>query len=61
MVLDTSLLNTQRYKIRIKGKVVATEKGALGSLSTTVANFTFIPIYIYIYIYFMSLWEPKFP
>ena len=53
MVLDTSLLNTRQYKIRIKGKmeqsrersspplhlgVVATEKGAFWSLSTTVAN-----------------------
>ena len=52
MVLDASLLNTQHYKIHIKGKVeqsrersnglplhlgvVAIEKGA----STTVANFT---------------------
>ena len=34
--------------------VVATEKGAFESLSTTVANFTyfyFIYIYIYIYMY----------
>ena len=52
MVLDTSLFNTQQYKVRIKGKmeqsrerssaplhlgVVATEKGAFWSLSTTVA------------------------
>ena len=57
MVLDTSLLNTQQYKIRIKGKmeqsrerssalpytfgVVAIEKGAFRYPSTTVANFTF--------------------
>ena len=56
MVLHTSLLNTQYYKVRIKGKVeqskerisalphrdvVAIEKGALASPSTTVANFTF--------------------
>ena len=50
MVLDTSLLNTQQYKVRIKGKVeqsresssalprhpgvVAIEKGAFGSSST---------------------------
>ena len=40
MVLDTSLLNTQQYKIRIKG-VVAIEKGAFWSPSTTVANFTY--------------------
>ena len=56
MVLDTSLLNTQKYKVRIKGKVeqskerssahmhlgvVAIEKGAFWSPSTTVASFTF--------------------
>ena len=59
-VLDTSLLNTQHYKVRIKGKVeqsrgrssalplnfgvVAIEKRAFWSPSTTVANFTY---YIY--------------
>ena len=46
MVLDAILLNTQHYKVRIKGKVeqssvVAIEKGAFGLPSTTVANFTF--------------------
>ena len=57
MVLDTSLLNIQHYKVRIKGKVkqsrerssalplhfsvVAIEVGAFWSPSTTVANFTF--------------------
>ena len=57
MVLDASLLNTQHYKVRIKGKVeqcregvapsptpcvvVATKKGAFGLPSTMVANFTF--------------------
>ena len=61
MVLDATLLNTQYYKIRIKGKVkqsmrkeyrpplhhgvVAVEKGAFGSPSTTVANFTFFLLY----------------
>ena len=43
MVLDAVLLNTQHYKVRIKGKVeqsrdwsgvVAIEKGAFGSPST---------------------------
>ena len=53
MVLDTSLLNTQHNKVRIKGKVeqtkergsaslhfgvVANEKRAFGSPSTMVAN-----------------------
>ena len=47
MVLNISLLNTQQYKVRIKGKVeqfgvVAIEKGALWSPSTTVANFTLL-------------------
>ena len=63
MVLDTILLNTQQYKVRIKGKeeqswerssalplhldVVAIEKGAFWLPSTTVANFTF---YLHIYL-----------
>ena len=54
MVLDTSLLNTQQYKVRIKGKVeefwerssalplhlgvVTIEKGAFWSPSTKVAS-----------------------
>ena len=56
MVLDAFLLNTQDYKVRIKGKVeqsreknsalhlsvVAIEKEAFRSPSTTVANFTFL-------------------
>ena len=64
MVLDASLLNTQHYKVRIKGKVeqsreavapplhigvVAIEKGAFGLPSTMVANF-FMYIYIHKYI-----------
>ena len=54
IVLNAALLNTQLYKVRIKGKVeqsrewsmvlpygeVAIEKGAFGSSVTTVANFT---------------------
>ena len=58
MVLDTALLNTQLYKVRIKGKVeqsrewssalpytsVAIEKGALGSPSTKVTDFTLLCI-----------------
>ena len=56
MVLNVSLLNTQHYKVWTKGKVeksrerssaipiplgvVAIEKGAFKSPSTTVANFT---------------------
>ena len=65
MVLGAALLNTQHYKVRIKGKVdqsrklsstlpytsvVAIEKGALGSPSIKFTNFTFY-IHIYIYIY----------
>ena len=59
MVLDASLLGTQHYKVRIKGKVeqsrkgvapslhigvVAIEKGAFGLPSTMVANFTLLYI-----------------
>ena len=43
MVLDTSLLNTQQYKVRIC--VEAIEKGAFWSPSTTVANFTYFTIF----------------
>ena len=54
MVLDATLLNNQRYKVRIKVKwinpgngvasplhfgVVTFEKGAFRSLSTNVSNF----------------------
>ena len=48
MVLDTSLLNTQQYKVRIKGKVEQSRErrsalpyfsGAFGSPSITVASF----------------------
>ena len=57
MVLDAALLSTQHYKLRIKGKVeqnrkewcpplqlgvVAIEKGAFGSPSTKVTNFTYL-------------------
>ena len=57
MVLDTSFLITEHYKVRIKGKVeqsrercsallcvVATAKGVFWSASTTVAKFTFLII-----------------
>ena len=58
IVLDTSLLNTQHYKVRIKGKVeqsrersstlplhlsvVAIKNGAFESPSTMVTNFTYL-------------------
>ena len=56
MILDASLLNTQHYKVQIKGKrsnpekgvtppphlsVVAIKKGTFRSPSTTVTNFAF--------------------
>ena len=50
MVLDTSLLNTQHYKVWIKVKVgqswersctLAYKKCAFGSPLTTIANFTY--------------------
>ena len=53
-VHDASLLNTQHYKVWIKGKwrnpvvVVANEKEAFRSLSTTISQLT---TYVYIYIY----------
>ena len=58
MVLDATFLNTQFYKVRIKvkriniGKSVAPpstpfEKGAFGSPSNTVVNFTNIYLSIY--------------
>ena len=64
MVLDTSLLSTQQYKVCIEGKVeqskerssifprhlgvVAIEKGAFRSPSTTVANLLLTNIYIWL-------------
>ena len=61
MVLDAPLFNTQHYKVQIIGTiygkelhppqnlgVVANEKGAIGLLSTMVANFTYIYIHKYI-------------
>ena len=51
MVLDATLINTQHYKVRIKGKVEQSStprcssyliKGAFESPSTTVANFTLL-------------------
>ena len=58
MVLDASLLNTQHYKVRIKGKVEQSregvapfptpiEKGAFGLPSTMVANFTYFTYIIH--------------
>ena len=74
MVLDTSLLNSQDYKVRIKSKVeqsmarssalpytlsvVVIEKGAFGSLSTMVTNFTLYIYIIYIYIYIYAYSHP---
>ena len=59
MVRDATLLNTQHYKIRINSKVEqfkkwscalsyssAIEKGAFGSPSTKVADFTYLYICI---------------
>ena len=57
MILDATLLNTQHCKVQIKGKVdnlgmewrpplhfgiVGIERGAFGSSSTKVANFTYL-------------------
>ena len=67
MVFDSVLLNTQHYKVWIKGKVeqpreksstlsihlgvVAIEKGAFGSPSTIVANFSFTYICVRMRVY----------
>ena len=64
MLLDTSLLNTQQYKVRIKGKleqsrerssalplhlgVVAIEKEAFWSPSTTVTNLTTLSLLLFV-------------
>ena len=59
MVLDDFLLNTQHYKVRIKGKVEQSRESSsalsFGSPSTKVANFTCLQ-YIYIYIYILPYW-----
>ena len=65
MVLDATLLNTQHYKVWIKGKVkqfkkrsctlplhlgvVAIEKGVFMLPSIIVTNFIYLLIYVYIY------------
>ena len=65
MVLDASLLNTQHYKVRIKGKVEQSREGVApspthwcssyrkGSLRVTLdyGRQLYLLIYIYIYIY----------
>ena len=72
MILDTALLNTQQYKVRIKGKVeqskewsstlpytlvvVAIEKGAFGSPSTKGRQLYFFYLYASMYMVF-----PNFP
>ena len=67
MVLDTSLLNTWQYKVRIKGKVeqsrerssaipyTSIEKGAFWLPSTTVTNFTYFFYQIFIP---LQIWYP---
>ena len=65
MVLDASLLNTQHYKVRIKGKVEQSREGVApspthwcssyrkGSLRVTLDNGRqlYFTLYIYIYTY----------
>ena len=71
MVLDASLLNTQHYKVRVKGKVEQSREGVApsptpwcssyrkGSLRVTLDYsrqlYLLIYIYIYIYIYHLSI------
>ena len=73
MVLDTSLLNTQQYIVRIKGKVeqsrersstlsvVAIEKGAFWTPSTMVANFTFYLLVLNFLLFYLTHWYSKNP
>ena len=63
MVLDASLLNTQHYKVRIKGKVEPSREGVApsptswcssyrkGSLRVTLDYGRQLYLYMYIYIY----------
>ena len=63
MVLDASLLNTQHYKVRIKGKVEQSREGVdpsptpwcssyrKGNLQVTLDYGPQLYLYIYIYIY----------
>ena len=64
ILLDASLLNTQHYKVQIKGKVEqsrerssalpytsAIEKGVFGSPSSTVANFIYLNKYNILLLY----------
>ena len=69
MVLDASLLNTQHYKVRIKGKVKQSREGVApsptpwcssyrkGSLRQLYLLIYILYIYIYIYIYLMLTWK----
>ena len=69
MVLDTSLLNTQNYKVRIKGKVelslhldvVAIDKGAFGSPSTLGHPRLRVTLDFgrQLFIYFLIYWQLK--
>ena len=50
MVLDTSLLNTQQYKV-----VVAIEKGVFWSPSTTVTNYIFVQLQEFVLFFYTVL------
>ena len=69
MVLDTALLNTQQYKVRIKGKVgQSSERSSAFPTSGEVAmekepsgrprqrSPIYLYIYIYIYIYYIYIY-----
>ena len=74
MVLDATLLNTQHYKVRIKGKVEYSREGVApspthwcssyrkGSLRVTLdyGRQLYLLIYIYIYIFEVDLIQLKF-
>ena len=75
MVLNASLLNTQHYKVRIKGKVeqsrewssalllhlgaAVIEKGAFKAPSTKVPNFTYFSSVFFFTLFIFVAWSSK--
>ena len=58
MVLDTSLLNTQHYKVQIKGQWSNPRKGVPPSPTSWCSNYGW-PNYIYIYIILINDYKTK--
>ena len=47
MVLDATLLNTQQYKVRIKGQINQSREWSSALPNTKVANFTYIMKHVF--------------